>query len=228
MRDRKCSLSRRMYQAWRSVSSSPFATYARSHPADPQRALLPQGSHHGRGIRQTVQRGHQRRVVASCTVSASTALAWVPPSGRTTSASRPRSKALRPGGPRPHRAGRSGSGRHAAGCSNRVACEGSVGAPTRPVCPRHQAEGATRRLELRDISESLSEEPDEFGMKGVPNTYLLSEIRLEGPAVDGHASVALDFIVGDVGVGYLCGMRCRQHRRGGGRALPRAHTTAWA
>ena len=44
-------------------------------------------------------------------------------------------------------------------------------------------------------------------MKGVPNTYLLGEIRLEGSAVNRHTSVALYFIVGHIGAGHLCGMR---------------------
>src|SRR6266851_1386592 len=69
--------------------------------------------------------------------------------------------------------------------------ECSSAIPYAPNRPRHQAEGTTRGLELRDIGQPLSEEPDEFRMKGVSNTYLLGEILLEGPAVDGHASVAL-------------------------------------
>src|SRR5436309_3189492 len=42
--------------------------------------------------------------------------------------------------------------------------EGASAVPHTPNRPRHQAESATRGLELRDIRQTLSEEPDEFGM----------------------------------------------------------------
>ena len=85
--------------------------------------------------------------------------------------------------------------------------EGASAIPHASNRPCDQAEGATRRLELGDIGQALSEEPDEFGMKGIPNTHVLREIRLEGSAVDRHTSVALGLVVGHVGARHLGGMR---------------------
>src|SRR3989442_840184 len=79
--------------------------------------------------------------------------------------------------------------------------------PHAPNRPSDKAEGAACCLELRDIGQPFSKEPDESGMKGVTNTNLFSEIRPEGLAVDWYAGVALCLVVGHVGSGNLCRMR---------------------
>ena len=55
--------------------------------------------------------------------------------------------------------------------------EGTSAFPHAPNRPRYQAQGATGGLELGDISQALGEEPDEFRVKGIPETHLLSKIR---------------------------------------------------
>src|SRR5215470_14315109 len=85
--------------------------------------------------------------------------------------------------------------------------EGASAVPHAPNSTGDQAEGPSRRLELRDIGQALREEPDEFRMKRIPNTHLLREIRLKSSAVDGYTSVTLNFVVGHVGASYLGSMR---------------------